>query len=132
MIRSFHQPIFRAWLRAAVGSGDLALPGYELAPERFEAVKWVARGWEWVDPAKEGDAYRAAVRDGFMTQAEVVMSRGGDYADLIRQRKAELDEQDELGLVFDTNPNEVDQAGAEQMEAPADAGSDPPAEPPPA
>ena len=130
MIRSFHQPVFKAWMRAAVGSGDLALPGYDLAPERYEAVKWVARGWEWVDPAKEGDAYRAAVRDGFMTQAEVVMSRGGDYAELIRQRAAEIDEQEQLGLVFDTNANEVDQKGAEQME-PADAGDDPVAEAPP-
>ena len=143
MIRSFHQPIFRAWLRAAVGSGDLALPGYELAPERYEAVRWVARGWEWVDPAKEGDAYRAAVRDGFMTQAEVVLSRGGDYAELIRQRAAELEEQKELSLMFDTNPVYVSSAGVTQARPPgsevltdasdssSDPPDDPPAEPPP-
>lgn len=123
MIRTFHERVFRAWLRAAVASGDLQLPGYEAGPERFEAVKWVARGWEWVDPQKEGQAYREAVRDGFMTQAEVVLSRGGDYHELIESRAAELDEQRELGLVFDTNPSEVAKNGAEQ--APPAAGAEP-------
>jgi len=28
MIRAFHERVFRAWLRAAVASGDLQLPGY--------------------------------------------------------------------------------------------------------
>ena len=122
VIRMFHQRVFKAWLRAAVGSGELSLPGYQQEPERFEsAVKWVARGWEWVDPFKEGQAYRDAVRNGFMTQAEVVMSRGGDYHEFIQQRAAEIAEQEELGLVFDTNPNGVDKAGAEQMEAPEPA-----------
>jgi lambda family phage portal protein len=115
MIRAFHERVFRAWLRAAVASGDLQLPGYEASPERFEQVRWVARGWEWVDPQKEGQAYREAVRDGFMTQAEVVMSRGGDYHELVEQRAAELEEQSQLGLVFDTNPALVAKNGAEQF-----------------
>jgi lambda family phage portal protein len=115
MIRTFHERVFRAWLRAAVASGDLQLPGYEVSPERFENVKWVARGWDWVDPQTEGQASREAVRDGLMTQAEVVLSRGGDYNELIEARAAELDEQKELGLVFDTNPSEVAKNGAEQF-----------------
>lgn len=122
VIRMFHQRVFKAWLRAAVASGDLSLPGYQSEPERYEtAPKWVARGWEWVDPEKEGKAYRDAVRNGFMTQAEVVMSRGGDYHELIEQRAAELAEQEELGLTFDTNPALVDMKGAEQMAAPAES-----------
>ena len=124
MIRAFHERVFRAWLRAAVMSGNLELPGYKASPERFEQVRWVARGWEWVDPQKEGQAYREAVRDGFMTQAEVVMSRGGDYHELIEQRASELEEQNQLGLVFDTNPSEVAKNGAEQAQ-PA-AGAEPP------
>jgi lambda family phage portal protein len=105
LIREFHAPIFRAWMMAAVAVGDLSLPGYEAAPERYEdAVRWVPRGWEWVDPTKEGQAYREAVRDGFMTQAEVVMSRGGDYQELLASRSEELAQADDLGLIFDTDP----------------------------
>ena len=118
MIRDFHEPIFRAWLKAAVMSGDLALPGYEIAPERYEMVKWVPRGWEWVDPEKEGTAYREAVRDGFMTQAEVVMSRGGDYQDVILARADELAQQKELGLVFDTSSDQVDKKGVPPADPP--------------
>jgi len=114
MIRHFHQRVFRVWLRAAVASGDLRLPSFDTMPERYEQVRWVARGWEWVDPQKEGAAYREAVRDGFMTQSDVVLSRGGDYDELIAQRAAELEEQARLGLVFDTNPSAVDKKGAEQ------------------
>jgi lambda family phage portal protein len=114
MIELFHQRVYSEFLRAAVSVGELALPGYEQEPERYEtAAKWVARGWEWVDPEKEGRAYRDAVRNGFMTQAEVVMTRGGDYHELIENRAAELQEQQELGLVFDTNSELVNQKGDE-------------------
>jgi capsid protein len=97
-----------------------------VAPERYEdAVKWEPRGWEWVDPTKEGQAYREAVRDGFMTQAEVVMSRGGDYQELLEARANELAQVDDLGLIFDTDPRQVTGAGISQAVAtgnqPADA-----------
>jgi lambda family phage portal protein len=115
LIRELHKPVFAAWLRAAVGAGELSLPGYDAAPERFEdAAKWVPRGWEWVDPAKEGQAYREAVRDGFMTRAEVVMSRGGDWNDTIQALANEKSQLDGLGLVLDTDPAQVSAAGLTQ------------------
>jgi lambda family phage portal protein len=132
MIRELHQPVYRAWLRAAVGAGDLSLPGYAAAPERYEeAVKWVPRGWEFVDPQKEVAAYREAVRNGFMTQAEVVMSRGGDFHELMEARANEHAEADDLGLVFDTDPRKVTGAGISQdvangdLPPPATDGADP-------
>jgi lambda family phage portal protein len=128
LIRELHQRVFRAWLRAAVAAGELSLPGYDAAPERYEgAVRWVPRGWEWVDPTKEGAAYRMAVRDGFMTQAEVVMSRGGDYQELLQARAAELEQCDDLGLIFDSDPRAVTGAGISQAVATGGAAAPPPA-----
>lgn len=122
LIRDLHQPIFAAWLEAAVGAGELSLPGYEVAPERFEdAVRWVPRGWEWVDPEKETRAYESAVRDGFMTRAEVVMSRGGDWNETIQGLAAEKAQLDELGLVVDSDPSIVTDAGISQMTATGNA-----------
>jgi lambda family phage portal protein len=119
LIRELHQRVFRAWLRAAVAAGDLSLPGYDAAPERYEdAVRWVPRGWEWVDPAREGQAYQQAVRNGFLTRAEVVMSRGGDYHETIQTLANEKAELDELGLVFDTDPSKVSNAGITQARPP--------------
>lgn len=136
LIRELHKPVFAAWLRAAVGAGELSLPGYDTAPERFEdAAKWVPRGWEWVDPEKEGRAYRDAVRSGQMTRAEVVMSRGGDWNDTIQALANEKAQLDELGLVLDNDPAQVSAAGITQARpagsvVPADAsGQDPPTPP---
>jgi lambda family phage portal protein len=132
LIRDLHRPVFAAWLRAAVQAGELSLPGYDLAPERFEdAMRWVPRGWEWVDPENEGAAYRAAVRDGFMTRTEVVASRGGDWNETVAGLANEKAQLDELGLVLDTDPaHDAGAPGSAPPAAPA-AAPDPstPAEP---
>jgi lambda family phage portal protein len=112
VIEHLLQPVFDRWLAAAVGAGELLLPGYELAPERFEAVRWFPRGWAWVDPTKEVKAYEDAVRAGFKTQAQVVAEGGGDLEDLLVARAAEVDRAEQLGLQFTSNPADDMQAGA--------------------
>ena len=102
MVENFHQPVYEAWLEMAVLSGALPLPNYESNPERYLNVRWMPRGWSWVDPAKEVDAYAAAVRNGFKTLADVVAEGGGDLQDLLRARKAELELMEEMELSFDT------------------------------
>jgi lambda family phage portal protein len=106
------RPVFERWLAAAVGSGAMPLPGYDVMPERYEAAKWFPRGWAWVDPAKEVAAYRDAVRCGFKTQAQVVAEGGEDLEDLLMARAAEVDRAEDLGLQFDTNPADDAMAGA--------------------
>ena len=112
VIEHLLQPVFDRWLAAAVGVGQLNLPGYEAMPERYEAVRWYPRGWAWVDPNKEVEAYSKAVRAGFKTQAEVVAEGGGDIEDLLTARAAEVDRAEQLGLQFDTNPADDQLAGA--------------------
>ena len=112
VIEHLLQPVFDRWLAAAVGVGELLLPGYEAAPERFESVRWFPRGWAWVDPTKEVKAYEDAVRAGFKTQAQVVAEGGGDLEDLLIARAAEVDRAEQLGLQFTSNPADDMQAGA--------------------
>ena len=112
MIEHLAQPIYERWLAAAVGSGQLRLPDYEAMPERYEAVHWYPRGWAWVDPQKEVQAYRDAVRAGFKTQAQVIAESGGDLEDLLVARSNEVDRAEQLGLQFDTNPADDAQGGA--------------------
>ena len=112
MIEHLLQPIYERWLAAAVGSGQLLLPDYEAMPERYEAVQWYPRGWAWVDPQKEVDAYTKAVRAGFTTQAQVVAESSGDIEDLLIARANEVDRAEQLGLQFDTNPADDQQGGA--------------------
>ena len=108
------QPVFERWLQAAALIGAINLPGYELAPDRYAAVKWFPRGWEWVDPAKEVAAYKEAVRCGFTTQAAVVATHGDDLEDVLQALTEERSRAQELGLTLDIDPGKVSGAGLTQ------------------
>jgi lambda family phage portal protein len=114
MIENFLQPVFNAWLDMAVLSGEINLPGYETNPERYRASRWVARSWEWVDPMKEVEAYKTAVRCGFKTLGQVIAEQGSDLDDVLVARQRELALLDELNIVTDTDPSEVTDGGASQ------------------
>jgi capsid protein len=66
-------------------------------------VRWIPRGWDWIDPQKEIAANKEAVRAGFKTMADVISSQGGDLEELLPARKAEMDAAAQLNLVFDTD-----------------------------
>jgi capsid protein len=57
-----------------------------------------------VDPGKEVQAYKEAVRCGFKTLGDVVAEQGGDLEELMQSRRMELDAAGELELKFDTDP----------------------------
>lgn len=120
LVDNLHQPVFEAWLEMAVLGGAINLPLYETDPERYRQVRWMPRGWAWVDPGKEVQAYKDAVRCGFKTLGEVVAEQGGDLEELMMARAAELELADQLDLTFDTDPHEVNAAGVEQPSDPAE------------
>ena len=121
MIENFHRPVFEAWLEMAVLSGALKLPAYETDPDRYKAVRFMPRGWGWIDPAREVEAYKEAVRCGFKTQTDVVAEQGGDLEELLLARKAEVDRAEELDLYFDTNPENEHEAQEDPMQEPAES-----------
>ena len=124
LIENLHQRVFEVWLDMAVLSGALPLANYELQADRYKAVRWMPRGWAWVDPAKEVEAYAMAVRNGFKTLSDVVSEQGGDVEELMRARRQELDDAEALDLKFDTDPgSDVQPAGQPQA---ADNGTDNP------
>ena len=124
MIENFHRPVFEAWLEMAVLGGALNLPAYETDPDRYRRVRWMPRGWAWVDPAKEVQAYKDAVRCGFKTQADVVAEQGGDLEELLLARKAEVDRAEELDLYFDTNPENEHEAMEDPAAEPAETAAE--------
>ena len=95
-------------------SGALSLPSYEVNPGRYRAIKWCPRAYGYVDPQKEVAAYKDAVRCGFKTLSDVVAEQGGDLDDLLKQRQAELAMLDEMNIVLDTDPSEVNGGGGAQ------------------
>lgn len=108
-IRSFRQRLHETWLMQAMlarAIPGISLDEYAANPRKFEAVRFKPRGWGWVDPTKEVEAYKEAVKAGFTTVGDVVAATAGglDLEDVSNARKDELELFDELGLVFDTSP----------------------------
>ena len=103
LIENFHSRVFDAWLEMATLSGALVLPSYDTEPERYRKVRWIPRGWDWVDPQKEIVAAKEAIKAGLKTQAQIVSENGGDLEELLPARKAEVEAAQQLGLVFDTD-----------------------------
>ena len=140
--RNMRQDIHREWMDAAALVGQIKVGGdYYTNTAKYTAVRFKPRGWSWIDPTKEVQAYKLAVRNGFMTQGDVIAATSADrdFEDLVKERAAEQDAIDELGLVFDSDPRQVNDKGAAQLSDPADpnkpaAGEggnadDPPADP---
>lgn len=110
LINNFHKPIFAKWLEAAVMSGTFDVPEYEMREmEYLESVRFIARGWSWVDPTKEIAAYKEAILSGFSTVSDVLAHSGGDYEELLETRKRELEQAEAMGLKFETMPESMHQ-----------------------
>jgi lambda family phage portal protein len=127
-IRSFREPLHREWLGLAVLAG--AVPGidqnaYFSRRDYFEAVQFKPRGWSWVDPTKEVDAYKQAVLSGFCTVSDVIAATGGgaDIEDVLNARRRELDMMEDLDLTFDTELPEVPEPVAAAPGSPGVSGN---------
>lgn len=112
LIRSFRMEVHKQWLQAAVLSRAIqAIPidEYALNPTKFEKVRFKPRGWSWIDPTSEVEAYKEAIAAGFMTVTDVIAITGAgrDIEDVLKERKQELEMMKEMGLVFDTDPATV-------------------------
>jgi lambda family phage portal protein len=103
LIEHFHMRVFREWLDVAVLSGELALPDYELRPERYDSPKWLARGWSWVDPMKEGEAYALMEDRGYMTKAQICALLGTDLDENLAQKAREQKMAADLGVQLATD-----------------------------
>ncbi|HEY3591374.1 MAG TPA: phage portal protein [Buttiauxella sp.] len=102
-IAAVSRPVYRAWLAAAIAAGVLKPPA-DL--DRHSLYNAVFRGpvMPWIDPLKEANSWRVLIRGGAATESDWVQARGASPNEVKRRRKAEIDENHELGLVFDTDP----------------------------
>lgn len=105
-IRSFRMPLHRLWMQQAVASGAVAIPRLEFfaQPGKFEAVRFKPRGWSWIDPTKEVEAYKQAILAGMTTLSDVIAStgEGRDLEDVINTRVDELERLAAAGIEVDT------------------------------
>lgn len=94
------RPVWKKWLELALLSGAVAYPKNK---HKFMDVKWVAQGWEWVDPVKDLKAQEIAMKNGLKSRAEVVSALGHDVEDIDEEIAADNARADKLGLEFDSD-----------------------------
>lgn len=108
-ICDFRHQIHREWLQQAVlarAVEGLSVEQYAVDPQKFEGVLFKPRGWSWVDPTKEVEAFKEAVKQGFTTVTDVISATAGgqDIEDVLTVRERELKMMKEKGLIFETSP----------------------------
>lgn len=111
-IRDFREQIHTQWLQQAVLSRaitSISVQDYAAQTRKFESVRFKPRGWSWIDPTKEVEAYKEAILAGFTTVSDVInlTGSGRDLEDVLKERKRELEMMHEMGLLFSTDPSVV-------------------------
>lgn len=126
--RNLRMDVHREWCDGAVLVGAIKVGAdYYSNPKKYQSMRLKPRGWSWIDPTKEVQAYQMAVRDGFMSVGDVInqTADGADLEDVWKARAREIELADELGLVFDTDPAQVSAKGQAQGSAIPAAGGEP-------
>ena len=87
--------------------------GYKKKPGRIE---WTPPKREFIDPIKEVDAMKNAVRAGFKTQSEAIRECGYDPERFFEEYANDLKRLDELGIKLDTDPRNPLKESVKQKE----------------
>jgi len=113
-IAAVTRPMYRSWLQMAITAGVINVPPDVDMATLFNAV-YSGPVMPWIDPMKEANSWRVLLRGGAATEGDWVRARGANPGDVKRRRKAEVDENKTLGLVFDTDPaNDKGEASAKE------------------
>jgi len=92
MAETFCEPVYLEWLKMGMLTGALPFEFSEEKLQKFSAVEWKARRWQWVDPAKELDAIQKSLDNNLDSKINIVAQQGRDYEEILM----ELQEQREL------------------------------------
>lgn len=92
---------------------------------KLPAAKWTPPAFAMVDPAAEGLAEMRNVRAGLKSLYEMIRERGYDPDEVFAEIAAGNKKLDELGIVLDSDPRKMTQAGqAQSAITPATAAAD--------
>jgi lambda family phage portal protein len=110
MIPGFCDPAWRWAMETAAIAGLLNVAE---APE----VSWTPPPLPFIDPSSEGLAIARNVRAGISTMPEELRARGLDPDDVLEEMKAWNEALDKAGVVLDSDPRRMTQAGMAQQAA---------------
>lgn len=106
VIDKLYVPLFKAFIENAVLLARAGFVEHWPKPLKIEtdeyvrSVRWIARGWDWVDPLKDINAQVVALQNGLTSRDEILSERGGNFEDVLNQVKREQQMMDKAGLGF--------------------------------
>lgn len=103
LVFQFCRAVWTAWMDAAVASGALRAPGYATRRREYQRVKWIAQGWPWIDPLKDGQAAELRVRNGFTSRSAVVAEDGENVTQVDEENRQDNERADRMGLRYDSD-----------------------------
>ena len=88
LIEQLLAPIFEAWLRRALLKGRIVVNGKPLRAERLEkyrAVVWQPRRWDWIDPNADVKAAVTSKNNLLASPSQIIRDRGQDPETIWRE-----------------------------------------------
>lgn len=79
----FRQQVFERWLDTAILTRTLRLPTFNPGP--YSTVRWIPKGFDWVDPKKEIEALELELRRGLTSHSRALAERGEDFEEILRE-----------------------------------------------
>lgn len=104
LVPQFCDPVWGWAMDAATIMGLRAAP----------AARWTAPPMPMIEPDKEGLAIMRNVRTGIQTLSDAIRERGYDVDEFLEEMATDYDRLDDLGLVLDSDPRKMTQAGQAQ------------------
>lgn len=117
MVYQLCRPVWLRFLAESVLAG--ALVG--VTPSTFKIkfrelikVKWIPPRWDWIDPLKDRQAERLAVRAGFKSLSDVIEAEGYDPEETFTRIEQERQLAKDKKLIFDSDAAFTSTAGVGQ------------------
>ena len=70
---------------------DIDLIDFLENKEKYLEHKWIATGWDWINPLKEVNANSKAVAENIDTLERICAEKGLDWKEVLEQRKREIE-----------------------------------------
>lgn len=81
LVEGLISSVFKAWLPRALLMGRIMVKGRPLKPERlqrYKAVSWQPRRWQWIDPRADVDAAVDAKNNMLTSPGKIIREQGQD------------------------------------------------------
>jgi lambda family phage portal protein len=119
LVPQFCAPVWNWFMQAAVIANQVPETALEMR------AQWTPPPLPMVDPTSEGRAAMQLIRSGISSWSEEVRARGFDPEELAKEIAADNARFDRLGIIIDSDPRKMTQAGqaqpAEEPDASAEA-----------